>query len=69
MSCSRCGGVLETELAAAMLDLVCGMIVIEGRGCHCDEGEGTVHANLPPGGSGTLDRQSPCPTPLEERAS
>lgn len=67
MSCPRCGGVLETELAAAMVELVCGMNVIEGRYCHCDEGNGPGHVNLPTDNGGTLDRQSQYPTPSEGR--
>ena len=35
MSCQRCGGVLGSELAASMCELVCGKGVIENRYCHC----------------------------------
>jgi hypothetical protein len=47
MSCQRCGGVLATELADAMRELVCPMVVIEGRHCHCDDVEDPVQTNLP----------------------
>ena len=46
MSCQRCGGVLASELADAMVDLVCGRFVIEGRHCHCDDVEDPVQTNL-----------------------
>jgi hypothetical protein len=46
MSCQRCGNVLATELAEAMVQLVCEQFVIEGRYCHCDDGEDPVHTNL-----------------------
>jgi hypothetical protein len=58
MSCQRCGGVLATELADAMRDLVCGMVVIEGRHCHCDEVEGPVQTNLPRKVGGALAGKS-----------
>lgn len=58
MSCPRCGGVLTEELSIAMVELVCGMVVIEGRFCHCDDAEDTMRAKLPPDGDGTLDGQS-----------
>jgi hypothetical protein len=69
VSCPRCGGVLETELAAAMTELVCGSIVIEGRYCHCGEGEDPADTKLPPKGGGTRDGQSQSPTPSEARTS
>ena len=47
MSCSRCGGVMLSELAAAMAQLVCERFVIEGRYCHCDDVERPVPTNLP----------------------
>lgn len=47
MSCQRCGGVLATDLADAMHELVCAMVVIEGRHCHCDDVEDPVQTNLP----------------------
>ena len=47
MSCQRCGGVLAVELTEAMRELVCGMVVIEGRHCHCDDIEDPVHTHLP----------------------
>jgi len=45
MSCPRCGGVLAVELADAMVELVCGMFVIEGRHCHCNDGEDPVRTH------------------------
>ena len=47
MSCPRCRGVLATELADAMVQLVCERFVIEGRYCHCDDVERPVPTNLP----------------------
>ena len=47
MSCPRCGGVLATELADAMVHLVCERFVIEGRYCHCDDEDRPVQADLP----------------------
>ena len=47
MSCPRCGGVLAAELADAMVGLVCEKFVIEGRHCHCDDGEDPVQKNMP----------------------
>ena len=47
MSCPRCRGVLAAELADAMAELVCERFVIEGRHCHCDDVEGSVHTYLP----------------------
>lgn len=47
MSCQRCGGVLAAELEDAMRELVCGMVVFEGRHCHCDHVEDPVQTNLP----------------------
>jgi hypothetical protein len=58
MSCQRCGGVLATELADAMRDLVCGMVVIEGRHCHCDDVEDPVQTNLPRKVVGALTGES-----------
>ena len=46
MSCQRCGGVLASELAEAMVDLVCGRFVIEGRHCHCNDDEDPMQPNL-----------------------
>jgi hypothetical protein len=46
MSCQRCGGVLEAELAAAMCDLVCGRAVIESQYCHCGDVASSVQADL-----------------------
>jgi len=58
MSCQRCGGVLATELADAMRELVCPMVVIEGRYCHCDDVEGLVQTNLPRKTVGTFAAES-----------
>jgi len=58
MSCQRCGGVLATELADAMRELVCPMVVIEGRHCHCDDVEGPVQTNLPRETVGTFAAES-----------
>jgi hypothetical protein len=58
MSCQRCGGVLATELVDAMRELVCPMVVIEGRYCHCDDVEGPVHTNLPRETVGTFAAES-----------
>jgi hypothetical protein len=59
MSCPRCGGVLAAELADAMHGLVCGMVVIEGRYCHCDDGEDPVQTNMPREGHVALAGESP----------
>lgn len=59
MSCSRCGGMLAAELAGAMQALVCGLVVIEGRHCHCDDVEGPGHTNLPREERGALAGESP----------
>lgn len=67
MSCPRCGGVLDAELKAAMVKLVCGMVIIEGRYCHCDDDEGSMHASLLPDDDGTRDGQSQRPTPSKGR--
>ena len=37
---------MATELANAMVQLVCEQFVIEGRYCHCDDGERPVPTNL-----------------------
>ena len=58
MGCQRCGGVLAGELADAMRDLVCGMVVIEGRHCHCDDVEDPVQTNLPRETVGTFAAES-----------
>ena len=58
MSCQRCGGVLATDLADAMRELVCGMVVLEGRHCHCDDVEGPVQTNLPREAVGALAGES-----------
>ena len=58
MSCPRCGGMLAAELASAMQALVCGLVVIEGRHCHCDDVEGPVHTNLPHERRGALAGES-----------
>lgn len=58
MSCQRCGGVLAAELADAMHDLVCDMVVIEGRHCHCDDAEGPVQVKLPRKRRGSLAGES-----------
>ncbi len=54
MSCQRCGGVLGTELAASMYELVCGNGVIENRYCHCDDVQSPVQAYPLREGKGTL---------------
>jgi hypothetical protein len=59
VSCQRCGGVLATELADAMRELVCPMVVIEGRHCHCDDVEDPVQTNLPRKVVGALAGESP----------
>ena len=59
MSCPRCGGVLPDELADAMAQLVCGMFVIEGRHCHCDDIEDPVQSTMPPEGRVAFTRESP----------
>ena len=58
MSCQRCGGVLATELAATMHDLVCGMAVIEGRYCHCNDVDSLVQVKLPRKGRDSLAGES-----------
>jgi len=50
MSCQRCGGVLAAELADAMHKLVCEMVAIEGRLCHCDDIEDPLQGKLPRAG-------------------
>jgi hypothetical protein len=65
MSCPRCGGVLAGELAEAMRELVCPMVVIEGRHCHCDDVEGPGQPNLPRKGVGALTGESPATTTSE----
>ena len=62
MSCPRCGGVSESDLRAAMVELVCNMAVIEGPYCHCDDINDPAHVNGPTHGIGTLDGQSHGPT-------
>jgi hypothetical protein len=47
MSCQRCGGVLPSELAAAMYELVCDIAVIESPHCHCDDVVGPLHVKTP----------------------
>lgn len=59
MSCPRCGGVLAAELADAMVQLVCGAFVIEGRHCHCDDVENPVQTNMPREGRVALAGESP----------
>jgi hypothetical protein len=59
MSCQRCGGVLASELAAAMYELVCEMAVIESRHCHCDDVEGPLHVKMQREGKGALARELP----------
>lgn len=59
MSCQRCGGVLASELAAAMYELVCEMAVIENRHCHCDDVEGPLHVKMPREGRGAPARELP----------
>jgi hypothetical protein len=54
MSCQRCGGVLASELVAAMYELVCDMAVIESRHCHCDDIGGPLQVKTPRKGRGTL---------------
>ena len=65
MSCQRCGGVLAVELADAMVQLVCGTVVIESRHCHCDEGEDPVQTNMPRERRVALAGESPDLTPSE----
>ena len=67
MSCPRCGGVLAVELRAAMYELVCGMAVIQGRYCHCDDDEGQVQANLLREEHGALAEGLDETAPSEER--
>jgi hypothetical protein len=59
--------VLAAELADAMVELVCGRFVIEGRHCHCDDDEGPVRTNLPREGSVALAGESPEITSSEGR--
>jgi len=69
MSCSRCGGMLAADLAAAMDELVCGWAVIDGPYCHCDEVENSMRAGSlrerrespveRPNGSTTSERRRP----------
>lgn len=66
MSCQRCGGLLATELAAAMHDLVCGMVVIEGRYCHCNDVDSPVQTDVPRTERGILGRGVPESTTSEE---
>lgn len=65
MSCQRCGGVLDTELAAAMYELVCGKVVIENRYCHCDEVESPVRTDSSREGREALARGVPQTTTAE----
>jgi hypothetical protein len=65
MSCPRCGGVLAGELAEAMRELVCPMVVIEGRYCHCDDVEGPGQPNLPRATVGTFAAESSAPSTSE----
>ncbi|HSL02212.1 MAG TPA: hypothetical protein VK901_01565 [Nitrospiraceae bacterium] len=67
MSCQRCGGVLDAELAASMYELVCGKAVIENRYCHCDDVEGLVRAYPFREGKGTLAGELPEITTSEGR--
>ena len=62
MSCQRCGGVLASELAAAMYELVCEMAVIESRHCHCDDVGGPLHVKTPREDRGALARELPATT-------
>lgn len=66
MSCPRCGGVLPGELVDAMTQLVCGMFVIEGRHCHCDDLEDPVESTMPREGRLALTRESSEITSPEE---
>jgi len=59
MSCSRCGGVLAVELIDAMRSLVCGMDLIEGRYCRCDDVKGPSRTNMPHEKSGALGKELP----------
>jgi hypothetical protein len=65
MSCQRCGGVLAAELKDAMRELVCRMVVIEGRHCHCDDVEDPVQTNLPRKVVGAFAGESPETTTSE----
>jgi hypothetical protein len=65
MSCQRCGGVLGSELAASMCELVCGKGVIENRYCHCDDVQSPVQAYPLREGKGTLVEGVPFPTTSE----
>lgn len=67
MSCQRCGGLLAAELADAMGGLVCKMVVIESRHCHCDDVEGLVQSTLQWKGRGALAGESPATTTSEGR--
>ena len=66
MSCQRCGGVLASELAAAMYELVCEMAVIENRHCHCDDVEGPRHVKMPREDRGALPRELPATSSPKE---
>lgn len=57
MSCQCCGGVLASELAAAMYELVCDMAVIESRHCHCDDVGGPLQVKTPREDRGALARE------------
>ena len=59
MSCSRCGGMLAAELSDAMHTLVCGMALIEGRYCRCDDGECPSRIHMPRERSRTLGERLP----------
>lgn len=37
---------MATEITDAMVQLVCERFVIEGRYCHCDDGDSPVPTNL-----------------------
>jgi hypothetical protein len=67
MSCQCCGGVLASELAAAMYELVCEMAVIERRHCHCDDVEGPLHVKLPREGRVEALSLVSCLQPLHRR--
>lgn len=66
MSCQRCGGLLASELAAAMYELVCDMAVIETRHCHCDDVEGPLHVKTPREGRGALAHEPSATTTSKE---
>ena len=50
MGGQRCGGVLAAEFVDAMGGLVCRMVVIESRHCHCHDVESPAQPKLPRGG-------------------